>query len=472
MLFGECMPKKAIIITMGYYKDKFSGLYMLLLGLFVLSACIKDKNFDAPVPDCSSVPNPNISLSELKALYVDKTVQLQEDWIVQGYIVSSDRAGNFFGALYIQDSPTNPAGGLQLEIDLRDAHLFYEVGSRILIKTKGLYLGKSNGMYTMGSAFNVFGNLSVGRLPALKVKQHFVTPCNAGVDIEPLPITLGDLNDSLLGTLVRLEEVEIVGDEVGLPYALKEQETIRTLVNCDGEELQLLNSGYSDFQSATMPQGNGTITGVLVRVSKEYQLVVRDTSDLQFTGIRCEDVVDEFTSTKLFISELADPDNNTAARFVELYNADEEPLSLKGWVLRRYTNANTEVSSTIDLSGYIIEGQSTFVVSPNANSFEAVYGFPPDLGVSINGPADSNGDDNLELVDPFGAIIDVFGVVGEDGSGTNHEFEDGKAVRNKDIEQANPVFTFSEWKIYNDSGGEGTINSPQNAPEDFSPRSH
>lgn len=42
----------------------------------------------------------------------------------------------------------------------------------------------------------------------------------------------------------------------------------------------------------------------------------------------------------------------------------------------------------------------------------------------------------------------------------------------KDIEQANPVFTFSEWTIYNDSGGEGTINIPQNAPEDFTPSSH
>lgn len=437
-----------------------------------MSACIKDKNFDTPAQDCSSVPEPNISLSELKALFVDKTVHIQEDWIVEGYVVSSDRAGNFFGTLYIQDSPSNPAGGLQLEIDLRDAHLFYEEGSRILIKAKGLYLGKSNGMYTMGSAFNVFGNLSVGRLPAINVKQHFIAPCTAGVVLEPLPITLVDLTDSMLGTLVRFEDVEIADDEVGLPYALKEEETIRTLINCKDEELQLVNSGYSDFQSTPLPHGNGTVIGVLVKDNKDYQLVVRDTTDLQFTGVRCQDVVDEFTSTKLFISELADPDNNTAARFVELYNADDAPLSLKGWTLRRYTNANTELSSTVDLSGYVIEGKSTFVISPSANSFETVYGFGPDLAVSTNGPADSNGDDNLQLVDPFGAIIDVFGVVGEDGSGTNHEFEDGKAIRNRDIVQANPVFTFSEWTIYNDSGEGGTTNSPQNAPEDFTPGGH
>ena len=69
------------------------------------------------------------------------------------------------------------------------------------------------------------------------------------------------------------------------------------------------------------------------------------------------------------------------------------------------------------------------MISPNATEFETVYGFAPDLGVSTNSPADSNGDDSLELVDPFGTVIDVFGIVGEDGTGTNHEFEDGKAVR-------------------------------------------
>ncbi len=108
-------------------------------------------------------------------------------------------------------------------------------------------------------------------------------------------------------------------------------------------------------------------------------------------------------------------------------------------------------------------------ISPNAEEFELVYGFPPDLGVSTNSPADSNGDDNLELVDPFGEVVDVFGVIGEDGSGTNHEFEDGRAVRNLDVVEGNPVYTFSEWTIYNDSGDAGTIQQPQNAPEDFSP---
>ena len=72
-------------------------------------------------------------------------------------------------------------------------------------------------------------------------------------------------------------------------------------------------------------------------------------------------------------------------------------------------------------------------------------------------------------MDPFGTVIDVFGVIGEDGSNTNHEFEDGRAFRNMDVMKGNPVFTFSEWTIFNDTGDAGTIKLPQTAPQDFTP---
>ena len=440
-----------------------------LMALCLLMACDKGKDFKAPKTNCQADLSANITMAELKALYIDELLQIQEDWVLEGYVVSSDLAGNFFGTLHIQDSPTNPTQGLQLEIDLRDSHLFYEVGSKILLKTKGLYLGMSKGVIKMGGVFSAFGNATVGRLPASIVGQHLISSCDPIQALEPNRTTIGELDDSMISTLIQLNNMEVLLEEVGQAFAVKEEETIRKLTNCEDLELELLNSGYSNFQADPLPEGNGTIIGVLIKDNKDYQLVIRDTLDIGFTAVRCEDLVDEFTSTKLFISELADPDNNAGARFVELYNSDSELLDLKGWTLRRFTNANTEASSTIDLSGFVVEGNSTFVISPNALEFELVYGFQPDHYVSTNSPADSNGDDNLQLVDPFGNVIDSFGVVGEDGTGTNHEFEDGRAVRNENVTAANPIFLFSEWILFNDSGEAGTIDQPQNAPEDFNP---
>ncbi|MEJ1221275.1 DUF5689 domain-containing protein [Sediminicola sp. 1XM1-17] len=449
-------------------KIRTAFIPMLLLS-FVIESCVADRSFDVPKISCGENLVANIGFGEVKELYVDEVFQIQDDLVLEGYVGSSDVAGNFFGTIHIQDTSINPVHGLEIEVDLRDYHLLYPAGSKVFIRLKGLYLGKSHDSYKLGAVFSSFGNLSVGRLPVLAVQQHLVNSCDQLVEIQPTWTGFGNIDEAPLNTLVEFRGMEFVADDLGKTYAQYQEETKRNINDCEGLAVVLLNSGYSDFQSASLPNGNGSIKGILIKEKNEFQLVIRDLADIDFSGERCIIAPTAFTSDAIFISELADPNNNTGARFVELFNSDAQILDLNGWTLRRYTNANIEVSSVLDLSGYNIGGLQTLVISPNAAEFEAVYGFAPDIGVSTNSPADSNGDDNLELVDPFGKVIDVFGIPGEDGSGTKHEFEDGRAVRIGGVVQGNPMFTFSEWLIYNDTGAGGTINQPQNAPEDFNP---
>lgn len=444
-------------------------LLLSFLWILMLLGCVKNRDFDTPSVICSDGILPNTSYSELKDLYIDATVQIQEDLILEGYVVSSDKDGNFFSVLHFQDSPTNPSEGLQLEIDLRDSHLFFNVGQRILIKAKGLYLGKSQGVFKLGGVFTSFGNISVGRLPSNSVFEHVLISCEPPSTIVPVKTTIADLNEAMTNTLVEIEDVEIFVADLGLSFADEREETERILIDCQDNEITLVNSGFSDFQDTILPELRGTIIGLLAQENGTFQLVIRGLEDIRFDKERCEDVIDEFTSQNIFFSELADPDNNAGARFVEIYNSSNEPLSLKGWQLMRYTNTSTEVSSSLSLSDYTISSQGTLVISPDAQEFENVYGFPPDIAAGTNSPADSNGDDNLQLLDPFGMVIDTFGVIGQDGSGTDHEFEDGRALRNIEVIMGNQTYAASEWVLYNDSGEMGTINSPQNAPADYTP---
>tara|TARA_R110002051_G_scaffold111608_2_gene184210 strand:+ start:12181 stop:13584 length:1404 start_codon:yes stop_codon:yes gene_type:complete len=448
----------------------FQKVVILLVLILFTSSCIKDRNFEILKTNCTENLIANTTYDKVRELYIDQTIQIQEDLIIEGYVISSDKAGNFFSVLYFQDDVANSTDGLQIEMDLRDTHLFYPIGTKIIIKLKGLYLGKNKEVYKIGGVFSSFGNLSVGRLPTSIINQHVFVSCEIVLPIIPTQISLEDSLDSYVNTLVTINNIEFSLDEIGATFAIEAEETKLVLINCNDEQISLINSGYSDFQSASLPMGSGNITGILFKENNELFIVIRDLNDIDFTNERCADVIDEFSSTNIFISELADPDNNSGARFVELYNSSSESLSLKGWTLRRYTNANVEVSSTISLTGYEIQAKSTFVLSPNALEFGTVYGFAPDLEVGTNSPADSNGDDTIELVDPFGVVIDVFGVIGEDGSGTNHEFEDGRAVRKQEINQGNSSFTFNEWTIFNDTGDLKTINKPQNAPDDFNPK--
>lgn len=443
---------------------------ILMVVLLILSfSCVKDANFDALSTNCNGGMVENTTFMDLKKIYKGEVVQIQEDLIIKAYVISSDKTGNFFGTLHLQNDPQQPSEGIQMEMDLRDSHLFYPVGSTIFIKLKGLYLGKRRGIFSLGGVFSAFGNLSIGRLPRTQIAKHIERSCESDSEVKARSVTIQTLDDSMVNTLVRLNGMEFVNGEMNIPFAIPRESTVRTLQDCSEAEIELLTSGFSDFHEIVLPDGNGAITGVLLRDNNNYQLVVRSMMDIDFSNSRCAPIIDEFTSNAIFISELADPDNNSGARFVELYNADSTPLSLNGWTLQRYTNANTEVSSIVELPDKTIEGESTFVISPNESEFEKIYGFLPDMAISTNSPADSNGDDTILLVDPFGVTIDIFGVIGEDGSGTNHEFEDGRAVRNNTVFFGNPSYDFNEWTIYNDTGAEGTIDQIQNAPEDFRP---
>lgn len=450
------------------FNIRLISILTMLIALLA-GSCVADRSFDVPKIECGEDLVSNIGFRELKEMYVEGVFQIQEDLVMEGYITSSDLAGNFFGTLHLQDHAESPGEGLQIELDVRDYHLLYPVGSKVYIKLKGLYLGKGNESYKLGAVFSSFGNLSVGRLPVAAAQQHIINSCDSPYKLQPALTRLDNLIDAPLNTLVEFGGIEFEEEELGNTYAQYQEETIRVLKDCEDLNITLLNSGYSDFQSELLPEGNGSIKGILLKSKNTYQLVIRNLEDVNFSNERCKIVPTEFTSENIFISEIADPNNNPGARFVEVFNSASQPLDLNGWILQRYTNANTEASSSLDLSGYQIGPNKTLVISPNKEEFELVYGFAPDIGVSTNSPADSNGDDNLVLVDPFGVIIDVFGVPGEDGSGTNHEFEDGRAVRIYGVTMGNATFVFEEWLIYNDTGESGTINLPQNAPEDFSP---
>ncbi|MFX0556289.1 DUF5689 domain-containing protein [Maribacter sp. CXY002] len=430
---------------------------------------MKSSNFDAPSLQCETDLKANTTFGAVKGLYVGETFQIQEDLVIEGYINSSDRFGNFFGTLHFQDAPNTPLEGFQIEMDLRDSHLFYSVGSKVLVKLKGLYLGKSKGLYKLGDVFNSFGNRTVGRLPSKTVNEHVLLTCSDNSEIIPTKTSIPNIDNNMVNTLIELDNVEFKFEELGKTFAEQEEETDRVLIDCDDNELVMINSGYSDFQETELPTARGKIRGLLTLVNSSYRIIIRGLDDISFNEQRCDDVITEFTSDNVFISELADPDNNSGARFVEIYNAGQEPLSLNGWKLLRYTNASLEISSQLDLSDYNIGAESTLVVSPNGPVFETIYGFQPDVITGTNSPADSNGDDTLLLVDPFGSVIDIFGRIGEDGSGTDHEFEDGRAVRKIEVIRGNPNYSFFEWIIFNDTGESGTTNSPKNAPNDFTP---
>ena len=178
-------------------------------------------------------------------------------------------------------------------------------------------------------------------------------------------------------------------------------------------------------------------------------------------------IVSTMALADVFMTELTDPQNSSdAGRYVELYNNGDSDVDLStGWALQRWTNGNADPQTPVSLTGSIAAGGFYVICTDDAKHL-ATYGSDCDQDIGTGGPADSNGDDNMALLDETGSIVDMFGVPGEDGSGTGHEFEDGRAERAASVTAASASWIAEDWNIDNDSGG-GDGN--QYAPEGFDP---
>lgn len=404
--------------------------------------------------------SPTITLAEVRKLYKGAMFEfgVTTDYIVEAYVISSDKQGNFENKLVIQDAVENPAAGIQILIENESIFEAYGVGDKVIVKLNKLYMNENEGVLSIGfpkgsKIIEIEGT----------VVADFIYNSGETSEIIPREIVISEtINKIYESTLVKVMNVQLVENELGSAFTFfsGENDATRTIETCDNtSKVSVFTNGKATFTNELFPQGHGSIIGVL-----SSNIEIRNVEDVQFTEPFevCPVVV-----PKIMITEIADPKNSVSSRFVELYNAGSTEINLTGWKLNKYLNGATSVSgSPVELNGVSIVSGG-FVIIANAD-YESVFNETPTVTSKyISG----NGDDVYELVDDLGVIMDVFGVVGEDGNGTNWEYLDGRAVRDLIVLNPNNVFTIGEWTIYSDASNSliSNPNSPKNAPLDYNP---
>ncbi|HSQ45940.1 MAG TPA: DUF5689 domain-containing protein [Lutibacter sp.] len=402
-----------------------------------------------------------ISLAAVREMYQGSMVEfgVSNNYVVEGYVVSSDENGSFEKKLVIQDAVENAKAGIQLLVDSEILSEQYNIGDQVFVKLNKLYMAKKDGILTIGfpkgTAITEIAEEKIG---------DFIYNSGENFSIIPREILITEvLNPAFENTLVTVTNIQLVQNELGsaFTYFSGTNNGFRTLETCnESTKLLVFTNGKATYANELFPQGKGNVTGVLSNV-----LELRTNLDVQFSATY--EVCEVFVP-KIMITEVADPKNNVSARFVELYNAGNREVNLTGWKLNKYLNGSTTVSGTpLGLTGIVIPPGGFAIIADS--EYKTLFNNIPDIETSyISG----NGDDVYELVNNTSARIDIFGVIGQDGSGTNWEYEDGRAMRNLTISAPNPIFTISEWTVFS-AASNATItnpNSPQNAPDGFNPR--
>ncbi len=274
--------------------NKLTRKLLLLFAFVTLFSCVEDSDYGIPDQATACVETSltvNATIAEVKALYKGSIVQIEDDMVIEGYVVSNDQSGNFFKTLQFQDAIENPTEGFQIDLDVSDLYLLYPVGSRVLISVKDLYLDNYNGVLKLGGIYEQSsGSIAVGRLDAARWKNHVSGTCDEIKTITPTSTSVADITDAMINTLITVQNTQVDVANLCQTYAVEGVNTNINLIDCDENELLLRNSGYADFYNQLLPSGSGTITGVLGKFGSDYQLYIRDTDDVSMNDARCDGV--------------------------------------------------------------------------------------------------------------------------------------------------------------------------------------
>jgi hypothetical protein len=263
------VKKSGIILTMG----------LLAFVIAALTGCVK-KDFDEPpviIPYVNFPANATMdTLLKIYGVHTD-TVRITDSIIIMGIVAGNDQSGNIYKKLFIQDS----TGGIDFEIDMSDMYTQFKVGQRVYIKCQGLYLGLYGGALELGYIYNG----GIGRMPSSMIKTHLYLDSLPGKPPVPETLDVENPNPKLFSKLIAVPNVRF--PDAGSPFVTGGVTTSRNIGDSDGNPIVidgnnfiLYTSNYASFANNLLPEGVGTVQGILTVFNGKYELLVRDLNDM------------------------------------------------------------------------------------------------------------------------------------------------------------------------------------------------
>ncbi len=267
----------------------FNNIFIRWICIFFLwiTCCNCDKVWDVPPLYTGPALKANISIKDLLRLHIPNNYEkISADYIIEGTVTANDKTDNFYKSIIIQDS----TAAVTIKLDGYNLFTKYPVGQKVGIALNGLWLSDYAGMTQIGIGVDRSDPASPFLLGIPQpLMNRYIGLLVGGKLMTPIQVLATGLVDSLKGCLVAIDQLEFVVSDTGKPYSdlVNQLPASHTLRTCSIGNLYLRTSGFASFGNALTPRGNGRATGIYTVFRTQKQLVIRDTSDLQLTGLRC-----------------------------------------------------------------------------------------------------------------------------------------------------------------------------------------
>lgn len=330
-------------------KIYFKTAIFAIAGFLTLGSCVKSDDYETPVVTCTNtLGNVNHTLAELSARAKQNATEadiIAEDFVVEGYVASTDVTGNIYKQIFIQDSPENPTIGFEIDVDNSYLYTDWPVGAKVKLNVKGLVAVKYNGANKIGQFDPTYqGSGQVGRINPTKLSKYMAREC--GTDGFPVlakmvPKEFSSISAALastanINTLVKINNVQFNTPELTknfIDLGGYASGYDRNIIDQSAGLLVLRMSAYASFSSnAISPNyaGSGSVTMILSKYNSTPQGYIRGLGDLDLKGTRFSfDNLENFesfaTSTDNFLPKYYNINitNNNKKWYIQTYNSNK-----------------------------------------------------------------------------------------------------------------------------------------------------
>lgn len=280
------------------------AIFLSAMTAVMVTSCVNDDDYAIPSLNCvDATITTNREVSQVISEATAIPTQYIHDDIIEAYVTSSDKAGNFFKSMSVQTLDGKYA--FSIPVDNDSYFIDFEPGRKVYVKLQNLYTNVYNSSMIVGALYvnPATGAVSVGRLNSTAVKKSIIRSCTV-VNEEDLVQHLSvaaTKSDSNINKLIELSGVQFAEDAVGRTYYDSTNDlggsTNHLLVDADGNSIIFRTSSFAAYALKTVPNKSGTIRGVLTKFGSDYQFIARSEDDIKLTNDRVSPLFEEsFTS--------------------------------------------------------------------------------------------------------------------------------------------------------------------------------
>ena len=253
-----------------------------LLIIFISVFSVGCNGYETPPQESATPEATNITIGDLHQLCGSRTIDINEEIVIGGYVTSSDKAENFYKSFTIEDA----TGGAEIMAGVFDTYNIYPIGTYLTIKLNGCSIGEHYGVMQIGLKAAAYSAYPTEYFSSQVLLDKHIRRYDITRNIAPRPLEISTLKPSDCGELVNIGPLSHLQQESATLWDGNENgcwSGYNIFEDGEGERIVVYTSAYADYAKHQIPSAKVAITGILQRGKvdgKEYYMIkMRDEKD-------------------------------------------------------------------------------------------------------------------------------------------------------------------------------------------------